>query len=151
MNLTQLKTEIETLALAVDGIETFTMDWVHTINDNPANEYDMFMLMPIKKSRDIKNRYNDWTLEFYLFRQDKDEDGNSGSNVYRDTVWKELSDEAEEVISTLLNVERQMEDYETVKISALSELVIEPDEDSLGNDDLIWVKGSIRVRTLIDC
>lgn len=153
MRLEQLNAEIKESALSVDGVNTATMDWVHTINDDNGTEYDKFLWMPPRRIRNINTDTNskEWLLEYYLFRQNNDGQGNPVNTEERDIIWSELEIEADLIINTLFNRDRLRTKWDALKVMAISPHEITFDEGNLGNDGLIWVKGSVKLKTLNDC
>lgn len=152
MTLTEIEAEIKSVALAVDGVQSFKTDWVHVINDDNANEYDLFLLTPPTKKTKLgqSDNYNDWKLNFYIFRQNKVGD-RTATPEERVTMWSDLLAMADEFGRELVSVDRNMEDHGTNRIVSISGLLTDTNAEDLGNDDLVWITGRMEIRTFNEC
>lgn len=133
LNLKTLKQYFKATAKIV-GINEFRHGWISSLNEDVG--YDLMLLTPpknIKKQGDRSYKYYD--IKFYILNLDND-----FTEEQRDDIWTTLEYKADKFLDKILE--------NKTDFAMVGERVIEYDEDSINNDDCIWVECNVQLRVL---
>jgi hypothetical protein len=139
MNSSDLKADLKAKVLDNGIAASFGKDWITSLNEI-GHTYDHFLLTP-PTAVDRSPRERSWRhyeIVIYLFRQNKASGGKRFTTDQRDTNWTELQAKIDEFLD-LINADNQ-------NMQIIGEIRHEEDENSLGNDALIWIKTSLLLR-----
>lgn len=141
MKRTELKTYFTDKVTASADITSFVHGWISQINDAPDNQYPLLLMVPASElGKTYRHKdYRNYRLTFYLFDKNQNESGQVMTTDDRDAKWDELQEYLDTFFEDIFENDPRM-----VMLGTSSE---SPDDQHIGQDDLIWVKVEFEVRT----
>lgn len=129
-------------------LKAFHIDYIYDRINQPGNEYPYGLIGRWKQQQPEARspRHKIWDLDIYLFELNRGTTGAKASPMERLDLWDTLDELSEQVVTGI----NQM-DESGLNPFVVSDYTKEFDSQTMGVDDLVWVKITLRLYTDYDC
>ena len=138
MTLAELITDLESKVLTNGVAASFDMNWLSDIT-KINRTYDFYLLTPpVMLDQSPRNRqWRNYRIVAYLFRQKKSGTARM-TDAQRNAAWSELMVSVDKMTDAI--------NADHGNMTILGEIEHTPDDSSLGNDNIMWIKSTFILR-----